>query len=431
MHPEPPISASVTPWRVLLVDDEPAIHEVSRLILAGLRFEGRVVELLRADSSAQARELLARHRDVALVLLDVVMETDDAGLALVQHIRDQLGDGDMQIVLRTGQPGMAPERDVVLRYEINGYFLKTDITAQRLHSIVISALRNYRHASALHARPSRVVRAEPLLPGDPDDTGESLRRLAVELAQASQDGAVLLQAQPEVALASNQVTGIELVPLWKTASGLVPADQVSHALHDGVARSRVVQWLLDHACSWARSWQAVRSVPITVSVPLVADSLSDARALQDALDTVRRSGLAPGTLDLLVSEATLLGGRGDMQAALAALRAAGVTFTLTDFGAQTIALQRLSQLAPDRLKLHRLFVRGVVADPQRMVLARSLLALAQTLNISAIADGISSDSDAQFFRWEGCELGQGDALAPGCAPAEVAEFLQNGCRAPH
>jgi CheY-like chemotaxis protein len=126
-------------WKILLVDDEPEVHEVSRLILGDVEFEGRGIDLLCAESATQAREMLLRHDDVALVLLDVVMETDDAGLALVHHIRDQILNRDVQIVLRTGQPGMAPELDVVMRYEINGYCLKTDVTAQRLHSMVISA----------------------------------------------------------------------------------------------------------------------------------------------------------------------------------------------------------------------------------------------------------------------------------------------------
>ena len=66
-----------------------------------------------------------------------------------------------------------------------------------------------------------------------------------------------------------------------------------------------------------------------------------------------------------------------------------------------------------------------------MAMARSLIAVAQTLNILTIADGISSDSDAQFFKWEGCDLGQGDALAPACAPADVHEFLMSGRKAAH
>ena len=426
MNRESQAVADAARWRVLLVDDEPAVHEVSSLILSGLSFEGRDVELLSASSAAQARDILARHRDVALALIDVVMETDDAGIALVQHVREQLHDNDMQIVLRTGQPGMAPERDVVLRYEINGYFLKTDITAQRLHSIVISALRNYRHTRSLRfAREREARRAVPHGP----DAPRSL--LAMELAQSSEGDSVLLQAQPEIALASNQVTGIELVPQWKTSWGLLPAARVGDALPEGPARRRLVLWLLAQACFWSRSWSASLGASVTVSVPLVAESLGDCGTFEAVVETVRDSGLARGSLDLLVSEETLLSDHPDMRAAVAALRSLGVTFTLTDFGAQTISLQQLNRLVPDRLKIHRIFVREVAADAERMAMARSLIALAQTLNIVAIADGLSSDSDAQFFKWEGCELGQGDALAPACAPADVYEFLMNGRKASH
>ncbi|MGO4396312.1 EAL domain-containing protein [Variovorax sp. M-6] len=426
MNRESQAVADAARWRVLLVDDEPAVHEVSSLILSGLSFEGRDVELLSASSAAQARDILARHRDVALALIDVVMETDDAGIALVQHVREQLRDNDMQIVLRTGQPGMAPERDVVLRYEINGYFLKTDITAQRLHSIVISALRNYRHARSLRfAREREVKRAVPHEP----DAPRSL--LAKELAHSSEGDSVLLQAQPEIALASNQVTGIELVPQWKTSWGLLPAARVGDALPEGPARRRLVLWLLAQACFWSRSWSESLGASVTVSVPLVAESLGDCGTFEAVVETVRDSGLARGALDLLVSEETLLSDHPDMRAAVAALRSLGVTFTLTDFGAQTISLQQLNRLVPDRLKIHRIFVREVAADAERMAMARSLIALAQTLNIVAIADGLSSDSDAQFFKWEGCELGQGDALAPACAPADVYEFLMNGRKASH
>jgi EAL domain-containing protein (putative c-di-GMP-specific phosphodiesterase class I) len=426
MNRESQAVADAARWRVLLVDDEPAVHEVSSLILSDLSFEGREIELLSAGSAAQARDILTRHRDVALALIDVVMETDDAGIALVQHVREQLRDSDMQIVLRTGQPGMAPERDVVLRYEINGYFLKTDITAQRLHSIVISALRNYRHTRSLRfAREREMKRAMPHEP----DAPRSL--LAIELAQTHEGDSVLMQAQPEVALASNQVTGIELVPQWKTSLGLLPAARVGDALPEGPARRRLVLWLLAQACCWSRSWSASLGASVTVSVPLVAESLGDCGTLEAIIETVRDSGLAHGTLDLLVSEETLLSDHTDMRAAVAALRSLGVTFTLTNFGAQTISLQRLNRLVPDRLKIHRIFVREVAADAERMAMARSLIALAHTLNIVAIADGISSDSDAQFFKWEGCDLGQGDALALACAPADVYEFLMNGRKASH
>jgi EAL domain-containing protein (putative c-di-GMP-specific phosphodiesterase class I)/CheY-like chemotaxis protein len=426
MNPEVPPPADPARWRVLLVDDEPAVHEMSRLILAGLAFEGREVELLSADSAAQARELLARHADIALALLDVVMETDDAGIALVQHIREQRRDIDMQIVLRTGQPGVAPEGDIMRRYEINGYFVKTEITAQRLHSIVISALRGYRHARSLRGHSGLAARALAPPPHEP-----SRLALAAELTGLDEQAAVLMQAQPEVALASNQVTGIELVPHWKTSLGLLPAARVGAAWSDGATRMRIVEYMLAQASFWGRAWRGDRGTPLTVSIPLVGEALGECATLDAVLRSTRMSGLPRGTLDLLVSEAALLGDEIGIRDAVAALRAAGVSLTLVDFGSQTISLQRLNHVVPDRLKLHRLFVRGVVHAPERMALARSLIALSQSLSVVCIADGVSTDADAQFFKWEGCDIGQGDALAPACAPGDVADFLRHGRRASH
>ena len=81
--------------------------------------------MVTADYAGCELRILAEARDpeTAVILLDVVMETDDAGIALVQHIREQQRNIDMQIVLRTGQPGVAPESDIMRRYEINGYFV--------------------------------------------------------------------------------------------------------------------------------------------------------------------------------------------------------------------------------------------------------------------------------------------------------------------
>lgn len=414
-------------WKILLVDDEPAVHEVSRLLLADLSFEGRGVELLTANSAAEARDIFAGNADVALVLLDVVMETDDAGMALVQHIRQRCGANETQIVVRTGQPGMAPERDVVLGYEINGYVLKTELSAQRLHSIVISALRNYRHACSLRSaleqdtsqqKPARLVDA-------------AQQALTQELATLSDSESVLMLAQPEIRLASNEVCGIELVPQWKTSLGLLPAARICDAVADGPVRLRIVNELLSQAIFWARSWQSSQGTVVSVSVPLVGECLAGGVALDSIVETLRDAKLAPGSLDLLVNEALWFSGHPDLRIAVASLREIGVSFTLSDFGAQKISLQRLQNLVPDRLKIHRLFVRDVANDADRRALARSLIALAHTLNIEAIADGISSDADAQFFKWEGCNLAQGDALAPACAPADVAEFLRHGKRSPH
>ncbi|HEY2345676.1 MAG TPA: EAL domain-containing protein [Xanthomonadaceae bacterium] len=139
------------PWVVLVVDDEPQVRDVTRLVLGHFEFEGRGLEILDAGSAREAREILAQRRDVALMIVDVVMETEHAGLDLVRHVRELLGNHLVRIVLRTGYPGQAPERDVIRDYDINDYKEKTELTSQRLETAVRVALRGYRDLMAIES----------------------------------------------------------------------------------------------------------------------------------------------------------------------------------------------------------------------------------------------------------------------------------------
>ncbi|MEW5773178.1 MAG: DUF3369 domain-containing protein [Thermodesulfobacteriota bacterium] len=130
-------------WKVLVVDDEEEVHHVTRLVLSGFRYAGRGLEFLSAHSARQAREMLAAHPDVAVILLDVVMEEHDSGLTLVRHIREELKNRFARIILRTGQPGHAPEAKVIVEYDINDYKEKTEITAQKLFTVMVASLRTY------------------------------------------------------------------------------------------------------------------------------------------------------------------------------------------------------------------------------------------------------------------------------------------------
>lgn len=131
------------PWVVLIVDDEPDVHTVTRLALQGIHFRGRPLELLQANSAAQARAVMQARTDVALILLDVVMESDDAGLELTRVIREQLGNLLVRIVLRTGQSGLVPEQQAIVDYDINDYKSKSELTSRQLFTCVIASLRAY------------------------------------------------------------------------------------------------------------------------------------------------------------------------------------------------------------------------------------------------------------------------------------------------
>ncbi|WP_305045354.1 DUF3369 domain-containing protein [Geoalkalibacter sp.] len=141
---EEALDAGCAGWKLLIVDDEEMTHHATRIALDTYRFEDRPLTFLSAYSGRDACELLARHRDIAIVLLDVVMESDDAGLRVVRYLRETLENPLTQIVLRTGQPGSAPEKQVIAQYEINDYREKTELTELRLFTTVTTALRAYR-----------------------------------------------------------------------------------------------------------------------------------------------------------------------------------------------------------------------------------------------------------------------------------------------
>src|SRR6201993_4986759 len=130
-------------WKIAVIDDEPAVHDGTRFALSDYRLNGQGLEILSAYSAAEGRELMRRHADVAVVLLDVIMESDTAGLGLVEYIRNDLKNETVRIILRTGQPGQAPERRVIVDYDINDYKAKTELTADKLFTSLTAALRSY------------------------------------------------------------------------------------------------------------------------------------------------------------------------------------------------------------------------------------------------------------------------------------------------
>ncbi|MBF0284174.1 MAG: hypothetical protein HQL51_06915 [Magnetococcales bacterium] len=132
------------PWKILVVDDEKAIHQVTLLALKNVVFQNRKVQFFHAYSRREAEEILTLTPGIALILLDVVMETQDAGLQFARWVRESAGERNTRIVLRTGQPGHAPEKSVIQDYDINDYKEKTELTDIRLYTTVVAALRNYR-----------------------------------------------------------------------------------------------------------------------------------------------------------------------------------------------------------------------------------------------------------------------------------------------
>ncbi len=186
-----------TPFTVLSVDDDPGFQQSLRMALSDFRFNESPLRLLTASSSSEARQMMAANPGISAILLDVVMETDDAGLQLVRAVREQMGNSEVRIVLITGQPGMAPLRKTLQQLDISEYWLKTDLYRERLQGIVTGSLRTWSEIHAL-ARAKRglqhIVQAGSRLAGlrDPDGFSRQLLRELAALLEVPLDGLVCL-----------------------------------------------------------------------------------------------------------------------------------------------------------------------------------------------------------------------------------------------
>ena len=136
-------------WKMLIVDVVEDIHLVTRLIFEAYSFENKPLDMISAYFGEDAKKMISEQQDIAVILLDVVMETDHAGLDVVRYIREELKNNSVRIILRTGQPGQAPEKKVIVEYDINDYKTKEELTSNKLFTAVTSALRSYRDLNVI------------------------------------------------------------------------------------------------------------------------------------------------------------------------------------------------------------------------------------------------------------------------------------------
>jgi len=143
-------------WKIIIAADDAEVHNITRMVLNDYSFEGHSLKLLSAYSGAEAKQLIKANPDTAIILLDIVMETYDAGLQLVKYVREDLKNTFVRIILRTGQPGRVPEKDIIIDFDVNGFKEKTELTVQKLYTTIVTALRSYRDLQILEQRRYRL-----------------------------------------------------------------------------------------------------------------------------------------------------------------------------------------------------------------------------------------------------------------------------------
>ena len=138
-------------WNVMIIDDDKSVHEATKYALSGFRFLDKKIKWFDAYSASEAQEILNTEKDMAILFLDVVMETDYAGLAFAKWFREENINSSTRIILRTGQPGQAPERQIIVNYDLHDYKTKTELSSDKLFTTTVSALRSYNDISRLEA----------------------------------------------------------------------------------------------------------------------------------------------------------------------------------------------------------------------------------------------------------------------------------------
>ena len=222
------------PWPILVVDDEEDVHSMTSLLLADVQFQDRRFELIGSLTAANARNILQDRRDIAVILLDVVMEEDDAGLKLIHWIRNELGNHDVRIILRTGQPGQAPQRDVIVGYDINDYKSKAELSAEGLFTAVIAALRAYDYIMSIE---TKVAERTHELRESREQMSAILESSPVGVCAYEETGAITVCNDRLVHLlgvSKERLTGASIAELFVdpgSDSEDIPEDAEAHELH--------------------------------------------------------------------------------------------------------------------------------------------------------------------------------------------------------
>ncbi|WP_426194024.1 PAS domain-containing protein [Massilia sp. DWR3-1-1] len=233
-------SEVLAPWRILIVDDDVDVHVVTKFALSSASFQGRRLSFVHAYSAVEALAKLRDTPDIALVLLDVMMETADAGLQLALQVREQLHNDLVRIVLRTGQPGQAIEHSIIVDYDINDFWSKTDLTTRKLFTTVIAALRAYATLDQAAKGRNRALARQAQLE-------KQLAAARAAAAMVAIDGSGIVVDANDAAAA---LAGVDLPALLgRAAAGIAPAPLEPGVLAD-----------IGHALAGAGAWSGIIDV---------------------------------------------------------------------------------------------------------------------------------------------------------------------------
>jgi len=253
------------------------------------------------------------------------------------------------------------------------------------------------------------------------------RTLEESLRRALEKREMTLHYQPCLELATGRVLGVEALLRWRRPElGVVmPKDFIALADFTGVILS-VGPWVLETACKQAREWQRRGSRALRMMVNLSAYELQQPDLLQHVENALAVSGLDPDTLHLEIPEGYAMQNLDQAIEVLRALRALGVHLAIDGFGAGFSSLAHLRRLPIDSLKIDLSFVRGATTDPDDASVVTAVIAVAHSLGLRVVAQGVESEEQVTLLRSLGCDEVQGFLWSPPLAAKECERLLAGG-----
>ena len=248
--------------------------------------------------------------------------------------------------------------------------------------------------------------------------------LGAELRQALRDRQFVLHYQPQVGR-DGRMLGVEALLRWQHPErGLVGPDEfISQAEESGLILP-LGKWVLETACAQLADWaQQPNRAGLGIAVNVSARQFRHPEFVEMVFAALRSHGIAPQRLKLELTESLLATGIEVTIAKMGALKRAGVTLAIDDFGIGYSALSYLKHLPLDQLKIDRSFVKDVLTDPNDAAIARTIIGLAQSLGLAVMAEGVETEAQRAFLAWHGCECYQGYLFCKTLPIAELEAFM--------
>jgi EAL domain-containing protein (putative c-di-GMP-specific phosphodiesterase class I) len=248
--------------------------------------------------------------------------------------------------------------------------------------------------------------------------------LEQELRQGFHRGDLVLFYQPQVALDSGRLLGVEALIRWRHPErGLLGANEIIPVAEESGLIVEIGEWVLAEACEQAQHWLAAGLAPLRISVNASARQMCHSQFPERVAKVLAQTGLTPAHLEIEITESTLQHGDACV-ATLREIKRLGVSLAIDDFGTGYSCLSSLKHLPIHRCKIDRAFVHNIQDDPNDQAIAAAIIAMSHKLSLQVVAEGVETAGQAARLLALGCDEAQGYYFSHPVAPAVIAELMK-------